>query len=432
MRVMPNPADWVPMRWPKDWRDPARLGLVQGTPVNCLVVDWAAEAPPDFAERARVAGIHLLDMKDPAVASTGRAKAPWSSPPAVLALTDAVWPSSPLRRGGGGADSGPTGMPWVDANGWLIQLARTRAPGTAIWTAAEPPAQGGFVRSSSYVLAIADAEAYGARWVLALDAPMRDGLAANSSLALDGWKNVMAALGRLEANPQWRQYRPVGVLGVISDFGPPNDDLSCEILNLAMRRGIPFRIIERARAAAAPLASFKALIYADEQPPAPGLQTRLLAFVRAGGLLVAGSKFPRAGGRPAGADTYGRYDIEALGGGRIARAKTDAQDPYLVAADTQLLMSHRNDLLRVFNTGTLNCSYTAAPDGRAALLQIVNYAMRPAGHPVSVAFSDRYRAARLRTLEAPAPTPLELFPAARGQEIHLPPFGIHAAVELER
>ena len=33
----------VPMRWPAEWTDPARLELLEGTPINCLVGD---EPPP--------------------------------------------------------------------------------------------------------------------------------------------------------------------------------------------------------------------------------------------------------------------------------------------------------------------------------------------------------------------------------------------------
>jgi hypothetical protein len=95
-------------------------------------------------------------------------------------------------------------------------------------------------------------------------------------------------------------------------------------------------------------------------------------------------------------------------------------------------MSHRNDLLRFFNTGTLNCYYTASPDGRKSVLQIINYAMRMFGSPVSIAFTRRFRAARIWKLEDTGSTPLELFPTEDGGvEIHLPTFDIYAAVELE-
>jgi len=63
-------SNWVPMKWPcgpldlakrdkaksvspglKDvldaWAQPAALDLLKGTPINCLVVEWAAGGPED-------------------------------------------------------------------------------------------------------------------------------------------------------------------------------------------------------------------------------------------------------------------------------------------------------------------------------------------------------------------------------------------------
>ena len=45
--------------------------------------------------------------------------------------------------------------------------------------------------------------------------------------------------------------------------------------------------------------------------------------------------------------------------GRTSRAYAGS---YLVAVDTQLLVSHRNHLVRLFHTGTLNYYYSG--DGR--------------------------------------------------------------------
>ena len=69
-------AESVPMRWPagpldiarrekakgfsaetaevlRNWLDPASLAIVQGTPVNCLVVSWASGCRPMPASNRR-------------------------------------------------------------------------------------------------------------------------------------------------------------------------------------------------------------------------------------------------------------------------------------------------------------------------------------------------------------------------------------------
>jgi hypothetical protein len=421
----------VPMRWPSEWRDPALLELLKDTPVNCLVVEAGDAAPPAaVAENVRQAGITLVEaQKTPSIAWTERAKVPWSGPQPVLAITDGVWPGIQSRSR---EEAGPTGAPWIDTNGWMIQLVRARARGKSVWIAVEPPAKSDFLRTPVYQLAVVDARAHGAHWVISLDKQWRDGLASKSATAMEGWKTIAGALRFFDAHKDWTAYNPLGALGVISDFEGPNEFFAGEILNLTSRRSLPYRIIEASRAAATPFAGLKAIVYADEQAPNASLLKKLLAFSTDGGLLMVPAKFPAPKGTPLGSDTYGRYELRRVGKGRIAVAKEESQDPYLVAADVQLLMSHRNDLLRFFNTGTLNCYYTASPDGRKSVLQIINYAMRMFGSPVSIAFTRRFRLARIWKLEDTGSTPLELFPTEDGGvEIHLPTFDIYAAVELE-
>src|SRR5205085_7602414 len=62
------PVDWVPARW--NWTDPATLDLLQGTPINCLLIKWnpgQASAISNFAARAaerRVATLAIIEPKE--------------------------------------------------------------------------------------------------------------------------------------------------------------------------------------------------------------------------------------------------------------------------------------------------------------------------------------------------------------------------------
>ncbi len=421
----------VPMRWPGEWRDPSLLELLKDTPINCLVTEAGDGVPPPaVVEKGRQAGLTFVEaQKSSSIAWTERGKASWGGPESVLAITDAVWPGVQSRSR---QEAGPTGAPWIDSNGWMIQLSRALGRNKNIWMAVDPPAKSDFLRTSVYELAVVDAQAHGARWVVSLDKQWRDGLAQKSATAMDGWKTIAAALRFFDAHKDWTAYKPLGALGVVSDFAGPNEFFAGEILNLTSRRSVPYRIIEKSRAVATPFTGLKAIVYADEQAPDAALMKKLVAFATAGGLLMVPAKFPAPKGTPQGSDTYGRNELRRVGKGRVAVAKEETQDPYLVAADVQLLMSHRNDLLRFFNTGTLNCYYTASADGKKSLLHIINYAMRMFGSPVSVAFTRRFRAARIWKLEDGVAAPLELFPTEDGGvEVHLPTFNVYAAVELE-
>lgn len=61
------------MRWPAEWRDPATLRLLEGTAINCLVVDGSAgDLQPIIAE-ARKRGLVVVGPGEPSVAWLGRA-----------------------------------------------------------------------------------------------------------------------------------------------------------------------------------------------------------------------------------------------------------------------------------------------------------------------------------------------------------------------
>lgn len=449
------------------WQDPASLGFLKGSPVNCLVVSWAAGLPQDgeqqkalaplIAEGARnglsflgwvegpadaqaaiasakAAGLAAVAIKDfkgkpafPVVPWGERASAPWDTTAPVLPVTDNVWPGVQAR---GGATAGPTGIPWLDSNAWYAQLARART-NSRIWLMFDPPGKGTVVRPERYPLSIMDSEVAGARWVISLDDTLRAGLAGNDARALETWKTMSSTLSFFESHKEWRTYRRLAVVGVISDFAGANFDLSGEILNLAARRELHCRAIWKLRAMATPFAGYKALVYADEQPPAAALRQKLLAFVEQGGLLVTGPKWGSEG-KPA-ADEHPRFQVRRLGKGRLAVAKEELVDAYLIASDVHLLLSHANDLLRFYNLGTVGSQYYASPDGKKALLQLVNYSGRGggAGSPVTVWTRRPYRSGRLLTIGSAAATPVKRGSEMGGTAFYLPPMPSYAALEFE-
>ncbi len=207
-----DPSQWIPLRWPVTLQDPAALDRLKGTPVNCLVI----QGP--LAERASQAGFAVVDLS--------------KLPASILCLSKAVWPG--IRAPGPGKDdaaAGPTGVPWVDSNGWLIRLSRTLAPGKTVWVTFDPP-NDTVVTPDSYVLAVADAEAYGGRWVI-------------SPGALDAFQRIARALAFFERHREWRTWQPVALLGVVSDFSGPNEYAGGEALNLLARRHQPCRRVRK-------------------------------------------------------------------------------------------------------------------------------------------------------------------------------------------
>ena len=398
------------MRWPGSWKSPSALALLNGTPINWLLVDKDAGLAP-VIEQAKQAGLHVAEI---------------AAPPAGVALLKGEWPGVAMSRGGG-TSAGPTGVPWVDTNSWRIRLEAARRPGADIWVDAPP--KGPRVFASSYRTAIADAAAYGGRWVISLDAPLAAAIADGKADALATWKGIAGTAAFFAARPQWPAYLPEAVVGVISDFAGDNEFLGQELLNLIGRTNQQYAVLVKTRLPETAFRGLRALIYADSQPPAAGLRKQILDFVSAGGLLITGPKWGIPPGAPA-TEEHPRYAARTLGKGRLAIAKADPDDPYVLASDSALLISHRYELLRFWNGGALGSYLTVAADRKRAVAHLLFYADRGPDH-VSVRILGRYRKASLWTTDRQESRPLEMEIQKDAVELHLPVVSQYAAAELE-
>jgi hypothetical protein len=402
------------MRWPDAWKDPAMLALLKDTAIDHLVIGAGPELSA-VRSRAEQNGFHVSQP---------------GAPPAGVEIVKGEWPGVKMgRRGGGGVAAGPTGNPWVDSNGWAIRLAAALHPGSAVWVDAAPAA-GAFITAGSYLIAVADSAAHGGRWIVSLDKPLADALAAGKSDALATWTKLAAAAGFFAAHKAWAEYVPMAVVGVVSDFAGDNEFFSQELLNLLARAGQHCRILPKDRVSDASLVGLRAVIYADAQPPAPALRQQVLAFVAAGGLLIAAPQWGELPGAPIPNGADPRYSLRALGKGRVAVALAGPDDPYLWASESVVMVSHRYDLVRFWNSGAAGSFCTMAPDGRQAVVHLLFYANR-GPDSATVRIAGRYRAARACTADSPAATKVEWVPQTDAVEIHLPPVPQYVALELD-
>ena len=408
---MPKPSEWIPLHWPDQ---SASIDWLKGSPVNCLVVN---ESSADINRRASALGMDVAPMG--ALESQ------------VTAIRTAKWPRVPVSARGrsGGVATGPTGAPWVDSNGWISSLAHAKTPGKPVWIVADPPKDSGMLRSEAYTLAVADAAVYGSRWLISLDSDLRQGCAAGNSEALLTWRKIGDATRFFEERKAWRSLQPVAKLGVLSDFAGPNEALAGEVLNLCNRRYLPFRILDQSTADAKSLQGLKAVLLVQLKEPEVRVQTLLGEFMRGGGLVIAPSSVAHLASSMTPAGSFeNSYDYFSHGEGRVAIARKPWTDPYQVATDAHLLMSRRHDVIRLWNAGSTNAYYTSGPNG--GLVQVVNYATRSFGHPVSLYVAHSYKSAKLRSFSGEAPEPLTVTPRVEGIEVNLPPFPVYSAIEF--
>ena len=480
-------AESVPMRWPagpldiargektkgftadtaavlRSWQDPASLAVVQGTPVTCLVVSWAADAgqqealkpliekgkqaglefvgliegeanKPAAVAAAQSAGLAAVAMEGDAPASAGVPVIPWnkaaqvraSAKSAIVGVSDGVFPGLPQ---GATPQGGPTNLPWVDSNGAILLIARAMAPDKTVWIGFDAPAK---AAAEAYQLAVADSASHGTRWVISLDDSLRADLAAKKQPAVDTWKKTIDTLNFFEQHKEIRTYQPHGLLAVISNFSGPDFEPGQEAVNLLPRLRQPFQVIARSRAAAASFAGLQAIYYVDKEAPDAALRKKLLAFASGGGTLLVQSNWPNPEGPPAKAEPYLLFSMRTVGKGRLGVCKEEKPDSYDTVADIQIIMSHGNDLLRLYNAPSSNFLYETSAQGKQAVIHLLNYSRRPGGDGALFYVKEPYKSARVVSPELASPAELKWDPQeAGGAELTLPRLSVYGAIELEK
>ena len=405
-------VELTPFRWPGVWKDPSALTILKQTPINCLVVDKGG-APDSVLTQAKQSGLTIVDSATPA---------------AGILIGPGEWPGIQAPQRGADASAGPTGNAWIESNGWKVRLERMRRPQSAMWIDARPKRAS--IPADSYVLAFADSAVYGGRWIITLDDQPAAGLPQGNAQAAAAWKRMTDASRFFTGHAAWADMLPRAVVGIVSDFAGENEFMGQELLNLTARTNQQYRIILKDKLSPSSFNGLKALLYADVTPPGAVLKSRILAFVQAGGLLITGPKWGIAPGMRASKQDNDGYVWRTSGKGRIAFAKAEFDDPWTLAQEAVLLVSHRNDLLRFWNAGSVSAYYTAAPDGKRAVVHMLYYANRG---PVSslVRVVGAWRSAKLWNLDQSDPRPLEVSPQDGAVELQLPAISQYAALELE-
>ncbi len=452
------------------WTRPAALDLLKGTPVNCLVVEWAAgssddsgqqqalkplieagrrmgisfvgkiasgAAPSSSAESARAAGISALILDQPpkislnlpVIRQFARDEVAWEAATPIFSTTGHEWPGLKLdTMRGDTAVAGPTGVPWVNSNAWFSLLAGKLAPGKIRWLDFDPPDDPKHL--ATYSMAVADSEAYGSRWIISLTDEFRSALLKANPQAVASWSETCKTLAFFASHREWQSFQSEGILAVISDFRGDHAFMSNEVLNLLNRNREQFQIIERSEALLKAFTGLKAILWLDDAAPADAQLEGLMAFVNQGGLLIAPAYWGPSGVTPKIRAPAIDYKMYNEGKGQIAVPVEGFVNPYQVAIDVHLLVSRRNDLVRLFNPATTNCHASFDPVRRTQLVQIVNYSSQPAEF-VSLWVRNNPRAGQLWNPGKKDAVSIPGVPGAPGTEFHLPTIAVTCAVEIE-
>lgn len=432
----------VPARWPAD---AATLPLLEGSPINCLLIDATAFTPA-FRARAQRKVLAVAQNEASAVAAmkagadglvlegafddAQRARLKKLDPQliefrprialdfgaAVIATTQAVWPGINTHDEEGKAETGPTGAPWIDTNAGFLRFARASlsSPGAELWLANRPPPRTA-VSAERYLQVIADAAMLGARWVVALDDDFFARLQRAEPKVTSGWKRIQQLLAFYEAHPEWRSLRAYGQLAVVQD-GASGGLLSGGILDMISVKHTPLVPVPKQQLAQHDFTGVKMAVNVDTGALTPAQKEKLQQFTRAGGTLLSGPPGWRMPPPSATQITLAKEEI----------AKLDE-----IWREVNALMGRRNLGARLFNVSSMLSSLTATAGGSRVVLHLVNYSDYPVDS-IAVHLLGKFRRATLLTPEAPAPQTLHLYDNEDGSGVDIDTIRTVGVLTLDR
>lgn len=421
---MQPPRPTALLEWPASWKDPGLLRWIEGSPFNVLL--FSEEPPAGVAEAAR--GICSI-MVRPAWRKAAEIDWPRAKDPVLIG--DGVWPSMGASDATDSTEAGPTGLPWLEANGWLIRMARGLAPGAAVWIRSGLPEDADGADASLFTLAQWEARSHGALRPLLLPPRIAAGLASGAPHAVSWWRRLCAAESWWLTRSEWQTWQTAARLTVASDFAGPNQYPATEFLNLAARRNLTWRATLPQGLNEDALRGAAAVVCVDPSPLERTVLERLERFVRQGGLLVClDSVRGVLRGLQPGAGAHPRFLLFRCGKGRVAASRSDWEDPYLMAQDVHLLMSRRHDIVRLFNPGSILCWPVISPDRSRLLVHLLNYSRRGAAHDVVV---QTWTPVKSAGVERPGSGRRQaaVRREAGGWEIDIEPFDTYCALDLE-
>jgi len=439
----PQPADWVPVRWP--WADAPSLELLAGSPINCLLLqnypaelvaaagnqglvtlavirpggDAVAAARRALASKVSgivlegdfpddvVAGVRTAAGAAPIIELTARNHIALGSAAPILGTYQGVWPGiSPLDDKGRAA--GPTGSVWIDTNTGFIRAVR--AWGDAeVWIGNEPPAKT-VVTGARYLQAIGDAAISGARWVVAFDSDFAARLHRREADALSDWRRMGVLLRYFEQHPEWRHMQEYGQLAVVQD--PANGGLlSGGILDMIAVKHTPVRPVPQQHLTPEALKGATMAVNVDPASLTPEQRDILRGFARSGGTLLSG---PPGWKDP----TPGKITLE----------KAELERLNDMWRDINSMVGRRNLGVRLFNVSSMLSNLLISRDGKAAVLHLVNYSDY-AVENVAVHFIGDYKHAVLTSPEG-AEKPLEVYPTEDGGGVDIDKVSVCATIRL--
>ncbi len=448
-----GPTEWVPVRWSST--DPKSLTLMEGTRINCLLLDWEARNAASFAAfasaaaqkniapvavlrpgadviaqargalNAKMRGI-MLEGEFPEGAASGvrgisggvpvieislRSRMKLGTADPVIGTYQGVWAGIQVVEGHV-SKAGPSGTAWIDTNTGFLRAVRAWG-GAEVWLANLPPEKT-VIPVTRYLQMIGDAEMVGARWVVALDSDFSSKLQRRDARAVSDWGRITELLGYYEDHREWRALRPGGKLALVQATGE-GGLLSGGILDMIAVKHTPVKAVPPARLSAEALQGATMAVNVDNDALDAHQKEILKSFARSGGTVLTGP----AGWRNSAPEDKTKITLDDKELKRI-------DDMW---HDVQAMIGRRNLGVRLFNVSSMLSNLLASDDGKQVYVQLVNYADYPVDS-VTMHVLGNFSKATLFTPDGKTKA-LEVYKNEEGTGVDIDAVAVVATVRLE-
>jgi len=340
-------------------------------PIRSLLVRWP-EGEPAHAELLHDAGIEFVveDSPPPAFAEAlGKAGIGVVSPSALGSVVkDGLWPGisrEPNVEGRGDETASASREPWVNANGYEVQVERALS-GKPPLLGYLPNDKAGLspervVPFDTLTIALAEARVNGGNYILALEPHYRTALAGGQERAKKAWRSLGTTARWLKENASLFGRPVLPTITMVVD----KSEETHEFANLLFRRGASPSVVSVERI---PKPSPQILVVsAAGLKPVP---EAVLEHARAGATVIIDTA-PPPGWKKVKPERD--RDFYSLGKGQVLVYHEPVADPSEYALDVIDVATYKRRPVRIWNALAAIAIATAGVQRGQALMHVVNY-----------------------------------------------------------
>jgi hypothetical protein len=324
--------------------------------------------------------------------------------------------------------SSPTAQPWIDTNLALVKVEQSSPHGqvplyTFSWNESADGEQKPTLTAADYSLAVAEAGAFHADFILRPNESLQKALREHDAGAWRLW-NQVRIYANFYSNTAEQGMEPAANVAVVLDNLDPSD----EVMNLLARHNLPFKVLRPSEVDREKLEGFDVVVVFAKPDQTTSKRISDLATQGKTVILVdADGFYPWHGNK---AVRVNEHTLSyAVGSGKVLELSQAVTDPETFAQDIRRLLGKEHALISLWNgLTTIAVPYRVA--GTLNTLEFINYAEEPLRLQVQV--KGVFASVRYETPERKCCESLEAIQHDGFTEFVLPDLRIAGRVHLNR